>query len=86
MSGVEGNAPNQLQHTVFSLDPRHSTLFPLTAFVIAAGILHAAGIAIDFVRRWPVGHLALWAAGAMVSIALLLETRSTKSETNSKFE
>ena len=38
------------------------------AFVIAAGTLHAAGIAIGLVHRWPMGRLALWAAGAMVSL------------------
>jgi urease accessory protein len=38
-------------------------------FVIATGTLHAAGIAIGLVHRWPAGRLALRAAGALVSIA-----------------
>jgi len=37
------------------------------AFVIATGTLHSAGIVIGLVHRWPVGRLALWAAGATVS-------------------
>jgi len=35
-------------------------------FVIATGLLHALGIAIGVIHRWPQGQLALRAAGAVV--------------------
>jgi urease accessory protein len=38
-------------------------------FVIATGCLHAAGIAIGLVHRWPAGQLALRLAGAVVAVA-----------------
>jgi urease accessory protein len=38
-------------------------------FVVATGSLHACGICIGLVYRWPMGRVALRAAGAMVSIA-----------------
>ena len=63
--GSSGDAPKRLRHSVFSLDTRHPTLFLLTAFEIAAGSLHVAGIVIGLVpHRWPVGRLALRAAGS----------------------
>ncbi|HEU4346091.1 MAG TPA: HupE/UreJ family protein [Candidatus Binatia bacterium] len=38
-------------------------------FVIATGLLHACGILIGLAHRWPIGRVALRAAGAVVSIA-----------------
>jgi urease accessory protein len=38
-------------------------------FVMATGCLHAAGIAIGLVHRWPAGQLALRVAGAVVAVA-----------------
>lgn len=38
-------------------------------FVIATGLLHATGIAIGLVHRWPAGRLTLRAIGGLVSIA-----------------
>jgi urease accessory protein len=38
-------------------------------FVIATGCLHAAGIAMGLVHRWPAGQLALRLAGAVVAVA-----------------
>jgi urease accessory protein len=37
-------------------------------FVIATGLLHALGIAIGLVHRWPVGRVALRFAGAVVAM------------------
>jgi urease accessory protein len=36
-------------------------------FVIATGCLHAAGIAVGLVHRWPAGRTALRLAGAVVA-------------------
>jgi urease accessory protein len=38
-------------------------------FVVATGLLHAVGIGIGLVHRWPAGRLALRGAGAAVSLA-----------------
>ena len=38
-------------------------------FVMATGCLHATGIAIGLVHRWPAGRIALRAAGVLVTIA-----------------
>jgi urease accessory protein len=37
-------------------------------FVIATGCLHAIGISIGLVHRWPVGKLALRGAGALIAV------------------
>jgi urease accessory protein len=37
-------------------------------FVIATGALHALGIAIGLVHRWPAGQIAVRAAGALVAL------------------
>jgi len=50
------------------LPPGANGMLYSIGFVIATGTLHATGIAIGLVHRWPVGRLALRAAGAMVSI------------------
>jgi len=36
-------------------------------FVVATGLLHACGIGIGLVHRWPAGRLAIRAAGAVVA-------------------
>jgi urease accessory protein len=46
-----------------------SALLYSMGFVIATGCLHAAGIGIGTVHRWPAGRIALRAAGAMVCVA-----------------
>ena len=38
-------------------------------FVVATGCLHATGIAIGLVHKWPVGRTALRAAGVVVALA-----------------
>lgn len=38
-------------------------------FVIATGSLHAAGISLGLVHRWPAGRAALQVAGALVALA-----------------
>jgi urease accessory protein len=38
-------------------------------FVVATGTLHAIGIAIGLVHRWPAGQKALRVAGAGVAVA-----------------
>jgi len=38
-------------------------------FVIATGLLHLCGIAFGFLARWPVGALAVRAAGGLIAIA-----------------
>ena len=38
-------------------------------FVTATGCLHAVGIAIGLVHRWPAGRIALRVAGALVALA-----------------
>ena len=38
-------------------------------FVVATGLLHAIGIAIGLVHRWPAGRMALRGAGAVVAAA-----------------
>ena len=38
-------------------------------FVVATGALHATGIAIGLVHRWPAGRIALRVAGALVAVA-----------------
>lgn len=50
------------------LPPGANGMLYSIGFVIATGTLHAAGIAIGLVHRWPVGRLALRAAGALVSL------------------
>jgi len=54
----------------------HGTELPLGAsgvlysigFVIATGLLHATGIGIGLVHRWPAGRVALRMAGAVVAM------------------
>jgi urease accessory protein len=54
----------------------HGTELPMGAsgvlysigFVIATGLLHALGIGIGLVHRWPAGRLALRVAGAVVAM------------------
>jgi urease accessory protein len=54
----------------------HGTELPIGAsgvlysvgFVIATGLLHAIGITIGLVHRWPVGRIGLRVAGAVVAI------------------
>jgi urease accessory protein len=51
------------------LPPGQSGLLYSVGFVIATGCLHAVGIAIGLVHRWPAGRLALRMAGATVAAA-----------------
>jgi urease accessory protein len=45
-------------------------------FVIATGCLHAAGIAIGLIHRWPAGRVILRVAGACVALAGIAFLRS----------
>lgn len=55
----------------------HGTELPANAnavlysigFVIATGLLHAAGIAIGLIHRWPAGKTALRVSGAVIAMA-----------------
>ena len=48
------------------LPPGQNALLYSLGFVIATGLLHATGIAIGLVHRWPWGKLALRSAGAVI--------------------
>jgi urease accessory protein len=50
------------------LPPGQSALLYSMGFVIATGCLHAAGIAIGTVHRWPWGQSLLRVAGAVVAV------------------
>jgi urease accessory protein len=51
------------------LPPGQDGLSYSIGFVIATGCLHAAGIAIGVVHRWPAGRLALRLSGAAIALA-----------------
>jgi urease accessory protein len=51
------------------LPPGANGLLYSIGFVVATGCLHATGIAIGLVHRWPAGQVALRAAGAAVALA-----------------
>jgi urease accessory protein len=51
------------------LPPGANGILYSIGFVLATGTLHAVGIAIGLVHRWPVGRAALRAAGAVVAVA-----------------
>jgi urease accessory protein len=38
-------------------------------FVIATGLLHLSGISFGLLVRWPLGHMAVRTAGALIAIA-----------------
>jgi urease accessory protein len=50
------------------LPPGQSGMLYSMGFVIATGCLHAIGISIGLVHRWPVGKLALRGAGALIAV------------------
>jgi urease accessory protein len=50
------------------LPPGENGILYSIGFVIATGLLHAAGIAIGTIHRWPRGQLVLRAAGAVVML------------------
>jgi urease accessory protein len=49
------------------LPPGQSGLLYSMGFVVATGCLHAMGIGIGLVHRWPAGRLALRGAGALIA-------------------
>jgi urease accessory protein len=51
------------------LPPGENGLLYSMGFVIATGTLHAVGISIGLVHRWPAGKLVLRGAGALISLA-----------------
>lgn len=51
------------------LPPGANAILFSIGFVIATGMLHATGIVIGLVHRWPAGRIVLRAIGALVSIA-----------------
>ncbi len=50
------------------LPPGQSGLLYSMGFVVSTGCLHAVGIAIGLVHRWPAGRLALRGAGAIIAV------------------
>jgi urease accessory protein len=48
------------------LQPGQNAMLYSLGFVIATGLLHAAGIAIGLIHRWDLGRAALRGAGALV--------------------
>lgn len=51
------------------LPPGESALLYSLGFVVATGCLHAMGIAIGAIHRWPAGQVALRIAGGAVGLA-----------------
>ena len=51
------------------LAPGQSGLLYSVGFVVATGGLHATGIAIGLMHRWPIGRKVLRAAGALIALA-----------------
>lgn len=51
------------------LPPGQNGMLYSVGFVIATGLLHAAGIALGVAHRWPAGRVALRVAGAGVAAA-----------------
>ena len=51
------------------LPPGHSGLLYSAGFVVATGCLHAAGVLIGLVNRWPAGRVALRLAGVGIALA-----------------
>jgi urease accessory protein len=51
------------------LPPGANAVLYSVGFVVATGLLHATGIALGLVHRWPAGRTALRAAGACVALA-----------------
>jgi urease accessory protein len=51
------------------LPPGANAVLYSVGFVVATGLLHATGIALGLVHRWPAGRTALRAAGAGVALA-----------------
>jgi urease accessory protein len=50
------------------LPPGANALFYSLGFVISTGCLHAAGIAMGLIHRWPSGRIVLRLAGAVVAV------------------
>jgi urease accessory protein len=61
------------------LPPGANGLAYSIGFVVATGCLHAAGIGIGLVHRWPAGRMMLRAAGAAVAVAGVALTWSALS-------
>jgi urease accessory protein len=49
------------------LAPGQNAMLYSLGFVVATGLLHAAGVAIGLIHRWPFGRLVLRAAGAVIA-------------------
>ena len=50
------------------LEPGQNAVLYSIGFVIATGLLHAVGITLGLIHRWPAGRLALRAAGGAIVI------------------
>jgi urease accessory protein len=50
------------------LPPGQNGLLYSLGFVIATGTLHAVGIALGLIHRWPAGKLAIRVAGAAIAV------------------
>lgn len=51
------------------MEENQSAILYSIGFVIATGTLHACGIAIGTIHRWPVGRIAMRGAGLAISLA-----------------
>jgi urease accessory protein len=51
------------------LPPGANGILYSVGFVVATGCLHAAGIGVGLVHRWPAGRAAVRAAGALVALS-----------------
>lgn len=51
------------------LQEGHNALMYSIGFVIATGLLHACGIGIGLIHRWPSGKIVLRGAGAAIALA-----------------
>jgi urease accessory protein len=51
------------------LPPGADVLAYSAGFVVATGLLHLTGIAFGLLARWPVGRIAVRAAGALIALA-----------------
>ena len=56
-------------HTAGTCRRAPSRLLYSIGFVIATGTLHAVGIGMVLVHRWPLGRASLRVAGALVALA-----------------
>ena len=67
-TGAPARRAGQLERLVTELPENASALTYSLGFVMATGLLHAFGIAVGVINRWPLGRHALRGAGALVAL------------------